>query len=161
MFKKFIIILLILSTSTFAKIIVKVNEPIRFKDINSSELGNIVTGEGIVEIFTDNLEEDLGKKVILRFPTDGLMTNSKKWLIVDKYMIDEGDREIEIIQERRRVKIYAILKKTQIDDKTYTAEQLEGEYVGYAPIIVEVYGRLVKELESNYESSEEQQWRCY
>ncbi len=157
MFKKFIIILLILSTSTFAKIIVKVNEPIRFKDINSSELGNIVTGEGIVEIFTDNLEEDLGKKVILRFPTDGLMTNSKKWLIVDKYMIDEGDREIEIIQERRRVKIYAILKKTQIDDKTYTAEQLEGEYVGYAPIIVEVYGRLVKELESNYESSEEQQ----
>lgn len=157
MFKKFIIILLILSTSTFAKIIVKVNEPVRFKDINSSELGNIVTGEGIVEIFTDNLEEDLGKKVILRFPTDGLMTNSKKWLIVDKYMIDEGDREIEIIQERRRVKIYAILKKTQIDDKTYTAEQLEGEYVGYAPIIVEVYGRLVKELESNYESSEEQQ----
>lgn len=157
MFKKFIIILLILSTSTFAKIIVKVNEPIRFKDINSSELGNIVTGEGIVEIFTDNLEEDFGKKVILRFPTDGLMTNSKKWLIVDKYMIDEGDREIEIIQERRRVKIYAILKKTQIDDKTYTAEQLEGEYVGYAPIIVEVYGRLVKELESNYESSEEQQ----
>lgn len=157
MFKKFIIILLILSTSTFAKIIVKVNEPIRFKDINSSELGNIVIGEGIVEIFTDNLEEDLGKKVILRFPTDGLMTNSKKWLIVDKYMIDEGDREIEIIQERRRVKIYAILKKTQIDDKTYTAEQLEGEYVGYAPIIVEVYGRLVKELESNYESSEEQQ----
>lgn len=157
MFKKFIIILLILSTSTFAKIIVKVNEPIRFKDINSSELGNIVTGEGIVEIFTDNLEEDLGKKVILRFPTDGLMTNSKKWLIVDKYMIDEGDREIEIIQERRRVKICAILKKTQIDDKTYTAEQLEGEYVGYAPIIVEVYGRLVKELESNYESSEEQQ----
>lgn len=157
MFKKFIIILLILSTSTFAKIIVKVNEPIRFKDINSSELGNIVTGEGIVEIFTDNLEEDLGKKVILRFPTDGLMTNSKKWLIVDKYMIDEGDREIEIIQERRRVKIYAILKKIQIDDKTYTAEQLEGEYVGYAPIIVEVYGRLVKELESNYESSEEQQ----
>lgn len=157
MFKKFIIILLILSTSTFAKIIVKVNEPIRFKDINSSELGNIVTGEGIVEIFTDNLEEDLGKKVILRFPTDGLMTNSKKWLIVDKYMIDEGDREIEIIQERRRVKIYAVLKKTQIDDKTYTAEQLEGEYVGYAPIIVEVYGRLVKELESNYESSEEQQ----
>ncbi|WP_294659368.1 hypothetical protein [uncultured Fusobacterium sp.] len=157
MFKKFIIILLILSTSTFAKIIVKVNEPIRFKDINSSELGNIVTGEGIVEIFTDNLEEDLGKKVILRFPTDGLMTNSKKWLIVDKYMIDEGDREIEIIQERRRVKIYAILKKTQIDDKTYTAEQLEGEYVGYAPIIVEVYGRLVKELENNYESSEEQQ----
>lgn len=157
MFKKFIIILLILSTSTFAKIIVKVNEPIRFKDINSSELGNIVTGEGIVEIFTDNLEEDLGKKVILRFPTDGLMTNSKKWLIVDKYMIDEGDREIEIIQERRRVKIYAILKKTQIDDKSYTAEQLEGEYVGYAPIIVEVYGRLVKELESNYESSEEQQ----
>ena len=155
MFKKLVILILILSTTTFAKIMVKVYEPIRFKDINSSEIGNIVTGEGIIEIFTDNFEEDFGKKVILKFPSDGLMTNSKKWLNVDKYMIDEGNREIDIIQERRRVKVYAILKKAQIDDKKYTAEQLEGEYVGYVPVIVEVYGRLIKNLESDNKNSEE------
>ena len=46
-----------------------------------------------------------------KFPSDGINDKFKKWLNVDKYMIDEGNREIDIIQERRRVKVYAILKR--------------------------------------------------
>lgn len=141
---KVLSILLLLSSIILAEIEVKIYEPIRFKDINSSEIGNCVLGAGTIEIFTDDLEKDLGKKIVLKFPEDGLMTNSKKWLNVDKYMIEDVDREIDVIQEKRRVNIYAVLKKNQIDDKTYTAEQLEGEYVGYVPIIVEIYGRLIK-----------------
>lgn len=133
----------IISLSSFSKVEISIFEPIRFKYHNTRLLGNEkIVGEGIIQIKTDDEENDIGKKLVFKFPKQGLMTNRKKWIKVEKYHIELPDKKSMIIsQEIEHVKIYAVINKRDID-KGEEADIIEGRYEGYAPIIVTQYGRL-------------------
>lgn len=143
---KRLILLLMLTTSSFvfAKINIKIFEPIRFNDILTNTINKEeVVGEGILEIYSDNLEEDLGKKLKFYFPKKGLMTNSKKWVKIKEYKLEKRSDDFIVTKEREQIKIIAILNKRDIDNGE-EAEIIQGEYIGYVPIIVSQYSKIIE-----------------
>lgn len=143
-----LIILSILSIPSFSQIKLKIHEPMRFENINTTSMTDIVVGKGVIEIYTDELEKDFGKKLVFKFPEKGLMTNKKRWLKIEKYMMEESEKNIIIENERRLVSIYAIIDRTTLNDGIMDAKFLEGEYVGYLPIIVSQYSDIVGKKEN-------------
>ena len=143
--KKLILLLMIvISNFGFAKINIKIFEPIRFNDVITNTINkDEVTGEGILEIYTDDLEMDLGKKLKFYFPKKGLMTNRKKWVKIKEYRLEKKTDDFIITKEREQVKIIAILDKRDIDNGE-EAEIIQGEYIGYVPIIVSQYSKIVE-----------------
>lgn len=135
-----IMVFIILANFSYGEIKVKIHEPIRFKNINTRAIGDLIVGEGSIEISTNNLDEDFNKKLIFKFPETGLMTNKKHWLKIEKYMMDNSDKEFKITKKKKLVKIYALLRRKTLNDKTMDASLLEGEYIGSVPIIIEQYG---------------------
>lgn len=142
---KFIVFILlsILSIPSFSQIKLKIHEPMRFENINTTSMTDIVVGKGMIEIYTDDLENDYGKKLTFKFPEKGLMTNKKRWLKIEKYMMEDSEKNIIIENERRLVSIYAIIDRTTLNNGVMDAKVLEGEYVGYLPIIVSQYSKIV------------------
>lgn len=144
--KKFcyIIVYFILVTLAYAEIKIKIFEPIRFDDIVNETWGReISVGTGIIEITSDNLEEDSGKKIVFTFPKKGVMTNRKKWIEIKEYQLENKDREVIINNKVQHIKLYALLNKKKIDngeDPTI----IEGDYIGFIPIVISQYGRVMK-----------------
>lgn len=144
--KKFcyIILYFILVTLAYAEIKIKIFEPIRFDDIVNETWGReISVGTGIIEITSDNLEEDSGKKIVFTFPKKGVMTNRKKWIEIKEYQLENKDREVIINNKVQHIKLYALLNKKKIDngeDPTI----IEGDYIGFIPIVISQYGRVMK-----------------
>ena len=86
--KKLLLFLMsIISFSSYSEIKLKIYEPMRFEAVNLSNMSDTVIGRGSIEIYTDNLENDYGKKLVFKFPEKGLMTNKKRWLKIEKYLI--------------------------------------------------------------------------
>ena len=146
---KFIVFILlsILSIPSFSQIKLKIHEPMRFENINTTSMTDIVVGKGMIEIYTDDLENDYGKKLTFKFPEKGLMTNKKRWLKIEKYMMEDSEKNIIIENERRLVSIYAIIDRTTLNNGVMDAKVLEGEYVGYLPIIVSQYSKVIGKKE--------------
>lgn len=130
-----------LSIVTYSDLTLKIHEPIRFENVNTKAVGDQIVGRGSIEVITDNLEVDRNKKFIFKFPKKGLMTNKKRWIQIDKYMMEDSDRVFKVDREKKIVKVYAVLERKKLNDQIISAEELEGEYVGYVPVIVEQYGR--------------------
>lgn len=143
--KKLILLLMIVINSfSFAKINIKIFEPIRFNDVITNTINkDEVIGEGILEIYTDDLEMDLGKKLKFYFPKKGLMTNRKKWVKIKEYKLEKRYDDFIITKEREQIKIIAILNKRDIDNGE-EAEIIQGEYIGYVPIIVSQYSKIIE-----------------
>ena len=140
--KKFkIFLFLILSSLSLAEIKVKIHEPIRFKNINTKAYGDLVVGQGAIEIYSTAIEEDIGKKIKIRFPEMGLMTNKKRWLKVEKYSMAKADENFVIEKEKRIVNFYAFIRRRELNKSELDGTLVEGEYLGYTPIVVEQYGK--------------------
>lgn len=88
-------IFILVSTLALAKVDVKMVEPMVFKKLNTEVLGTKVLARGIIEVSTDNKEEDFGKLLKFMFPKVGFITNKKHWLKVEGFYI-ERDKEKEI-----------------------------------------------------------------
>lgn len=146
-------LLSILSIPSFSEIKLKIHEPMRFENINTTSMSDIIIGKGTIEVYTDELEKDLGKKLTFKFPEKGLMTNKKRWLKIEKYMMEESEKNIIIENERRLINIYAVIDRATLNDGITEAKFLEGEYVGYLPIIVSQYSNIIENKKNN--SSEE------
>ena len=132
----------LISLPSFSKIEISIFEPIRFKYHNTRLLGNEkIVGEGIIQVKTDNKELDYGKKLTFDFPKQGLMTNRKKWIKVERFHIELPEKSMLISQEIEHIKVYAIIDKRDID-KGEEANIIEGRYEGYVPIIVSQYDKL-------------------
>lgn len=142
--KRLLILLILIYIKSYSEITLKIHEPIRFKNINTKAVGDIIVGEGSIEIISNNLEIDGNKKFIFKFPKKGLMTNKKRWIKIEKYVMEDSDKEFKMIREKKLVKIFAIIERAKLNDQGIRAEDLEGEYIGYIPIIVEQYGKPVK-----------------
>ena len=138
--KKLILIVFIFSIRglTFSEIKVKIAEPMRFKNINTTHMDkDKVLGKGVIEVFTDNKEEDLGKKIVFEFPEYNLMTNRRKWLKVEKLGMESSRKEIILTKEREQFDFYAVLDRKDIAKGEVI--DIEGEYIGYIPIIIAQY----------------------
>lgn len=151
--KKILMLGLLLTTylTSYSELTLKIHEPIRFKNVNTKSAGDVVVGEGSIEIISDNLEVDRNKKFIFKFPKKGLMTNKKRWVQIDKYVMEDNDKTFRVTREKKLVKIYAFIDKSKLNDPVINAEDLQGEYVGYIPIIVEQYGAPIRKTENGGE----------
>lgn len=139
--KKILFLVSILSTISFAEIKVRIVEPLKFRDINSTEIGpNQVLATSQIEVYTDNKEEDIGKRVVFKYPDYLLMTNRKKWIKVKKIGMEVKENEIILEKERVPIIFYAILDKRELD-KGENIETIEGEYSGSFPVNFSVYRR--------------------
>ena len=141
--KLFLLLASILSITmtTYSEIRLKIHEPIRFENINTKAVGDVVVGKGSIEVFSDNLEVDQNKKFVFKFPKKGLITNKKRWVKIDKYIMEDSEKTFKLTSEKKIVKIYAVIERRKLNDQFINAEDLEGEYIGYVPIIVEQYGQ--------------------
>lgn len=145
------IIFIILNIFAYGEIKIKIIEPLKFQNVNTTHLSKAkVLGVGTVEIRTDNKEEDIGSKIVLNFPIEATLTNRKRWVKVEKIGIEKlkkNSKENEFIlkNEVQEIKLYAIFDRRELN-KTGTVEENEGEYVGYIPIIVSQYKKLQREI---------------
>lgn len=137
------IVLLSLSTLAHGEIRVKIHEPIRFKNVNTKAYGDLIIGQGALEVYSTAIEEDLDKKVKIRFPKEGLMTNKKRWLKVEGFKMAKSDEEFVIDKEKRIVNFYAFIRRRELNKSETDGTLVEGEYLGYTPIVIEQYGKLL------------------
>ena len=134
-----LIVFMTIFSMSFSEIKVKIVEPLRFRDINHTEVGsNQVVAVSHVEIYTTDKEKDLGKRITFKFPNFINLTNRKKWVKVERVGMDRKQNEIILENERELVKFYAILDRRELD-RGESIEVIEGEYVGQLPIIMGVY----------------------
>ncbi|MGL5311804.1 MAG: hypothetical protein ACRC92_01020 [Peptostreptococcaceae bacterium] len=144
---------LVMTITSYSEVKLKIHEPMRFENINMTTLPDTIVGKATIELSTDNIEEDFGKKLTFKFPESGLMTNKKRWLKIEKYLMEESDKEIILENERRLVNIYAIIDRKVINDGKMEANFIEGEYVGYLPIIVSQYSDIKGKVEVTDETT--------
>lgn len=141
--KILLFVYLMMVTITYSEIKLKIHEPMRFENINMTTLLDTVIGKAVIELSTDDIEKDFGKKLTFKFPESGLMTNKKRWLKIEKYMMEESDKNIILENERRLINIYAVIDRKVINDGKLEAKFVEGEYVGYLPVIVSQYSEII------------------
>lgn len=136
-----LLIFLSMYVYTFTQINISIIEPIRFQRHSTRNIGaDRIVGVGVLEIYTDDKENDIGKKLVFNFSRQGLMTNRKKWIKVERFHIELPERSMIVTQEREHIKVYAVINKRDID-KGEEADIIEGRYEGYIPIVVSQYGR--------------------
>lgn len=138
-----ILLFLIFSTLSVAKIEVKMVEPMVFKALNTEALGTKVLAKGVIEISTDNKEEDYGKLLKFMFPKVGFLTNRKQWLKVEGFYIEKDKDEHIISKEKEHINFYGIIDRKNIGKWDSAPEIIEGYYVGYVPINIVQYGKLL------------------
>lgn len=120
---------------------VKIHEPTRFKDINTKAYGELIVGQGAIEVYSTDIDEDRGKKVKIKLPEKGILTNKKRVIKIDKYKIARADEEFVIDREKRIVNFYAFIRRRDLNKNELDGSIVEGEYVGYTPILIEQYGK--------------------
>ena len=131
--------LLCFSFSSFAKVEIKIVEPLRFQYLNTRQLTNDkLEAKGVIEISAD--KEDFGKKITFDFPKSGLMTNRKKWVKIEKYELELPEKEMIVTQETEHINFFAIIDRRDLT-KGEKAEITEGIYTGYVPIIISEYSQ--------------------
>lgn len=140
--KLLILLFLLIKNISFSEIDIKIFQPIRFKEISTKGVdSDKIIGSGILEISTDNLEIDKDKKLKFNFPKKGLITNRKKWVKIDEYKLETVNNDFIVTKKIEQIKIFAVLNKQDIDNGE-EADIIEGDYIGYVPIIVSQYSRL-------------------
>lgn len=133
------LMLICISQFSFSEVFVKISEPIRFKTYNARSItSDQLIGEGVLEIYTDNEKEDIGKKITFKFPEKEIMTNKKRSVDVKGFALEKKEAEMIITKKREFVKIYAFLDKNQFDTRA-EASIVEGEYIGHVPILLSLY----------------------
>lgn len=134
--------MIIISSFTLAEVFIKIHEPIRFKDLNTRALErDYLLGEGSFEIYTDNETEDIGKKIVFRFPEIGYMSNKKNIIKVEKYSLQKDDKSMILSTKREIVKFYAFVNRRNIG-KNKEPEIVEGEYTGHIPVVFSLYEKV-------------------
>lgn len=134
---------LILSQISYTKIDIKMVEPMVFKRLNTEALGTKVLAKGVIEISTDNKEEDYGKLLKFMFPKVGFITNKKQWLKVEGFYIEKDKDEYIVTKDREQINFYGVIDRKDIGKWDFSPEVIEGDYIGYIPINIAQYGRLL------------------
>lgn len=137
--KNIVITFLLFYTALFCEIHYKVVSPMEFRKVNTTHIEkDKVLGEAVLEVYTDNLEEDAGKKIVLKFPEYNLLTNRRRWIKVEKLIMEKEEQEFILDKERVQIKLYGILDRRNLN-RGEDIKDIEGEYIGYIPMIISQY----------------------
>lgn len=141
-----LVAVLFFSSLAFAEVKIAIHEPVRFKNVNTKAYGDVIVGEGALEVLSTKLEDDYGKKIKFRFAEKGVLTNGKRWIEIDKFKMGKDDEEFTITKEKKIVKFYAFLKRRNLNKNELDGSLVEGEYTGQIPIIAELYGKPINSV---------------
>lgn len=141
-----VVFFLIISTLTLAKIDIKMVEPMVFKKLNTEALGTKVLARGVIEVSTDNKDEDFGKLLKFMFPKVGFITNRKHWLKVNGFYIEKDKDEHTVTKEKEQINFYGVIDRKDIGKWDISPEVIEGDYIGYVPINIAQYDKILDNI---------------
>lgn len=138
--KKFILIFFLLTFTVYGKIKITC-KPVVFKEVRAQNNGlykSKATARGVIEIYSDNIKEDLGKLVVFQAPTHTYITNKKRWIKTDKIIFQKNEQETTIDSETKKIVFHVILDKKELS-KEENSDLIDGVYTGNLPINYSIY----------------------
>lgn len=138
--KKLLILYFLLISTLYGKIKITCN-PIVFKEVRAQNNGvykSKASARGIIEIYSDNIEEDFGKLIVFNVPTHTYITNKKRWVKTDKVIFKKNENEVIIDSETKKVIFHVILDKKELS-KDENRDLIDGIYNGNLSITYSIY----------------------
>lgn len=138
--KKFILIFFLLTFTVYGKIKITC-KPVVFKEVRAQNNGlykSKATARGVIEIYSDNIKEDLGKLVVFQVPSHTYITNRKRWVKIDKIIFQKNEQETTIDSETKKIVFHVILDKKELS-KEENNDLIDGVYTGSLPINYSIY----------------------
>lgn len=138
--KKLFLIFFLLTFTVFGKIKITC-KPIVFKEVRAQNNGvykSKATARGVIEIYSDNMEEDFGKLIAFQVPTHTYITNKKRWVKTDKVVFKKNEQEAIITSETKKIIFHVILDKKELS-KEENRDLIDGIYTGTLPINYSIY----------------------
>lgn len=138
--KKILLIFFLLTFTVFGKIKITC-KPIVFKEVRAQNNGvykSKATARGVIEIYSDNMEEDFGKLVAFQVPTHTYITNKKRWIKTDKVVFKKNEQEVVMDSETKKIIFHVILDKKELS-KEENRDLIDGVYAGTLPINYSIY----------------------
>lgn len=138
--KKFILIFFLLTFTVYGKIKITC-KPVIFKEVRAQNNGlykSKATARGVIEIYSDNIKEDLGKLIVFQVPSHTYITNKKRWVKTDKIIFQKNEQETTIDSETKKIVFHVILDKKELS-KEENSDLIDGVYTGNLPINYSIY----------------------
>lgn len=138
--KKLLLIFFLLTFTVFGKIKITC-KPIVFKEVRAQNNGvykSKATARGVIEIYSDNMEEDFGKLVAFQVPTHTYITNKKRWVKTDKVVFKKNEQEVVMDSKTKKIIFHVILDKKELS-KEENRDLIDGIYTGTLPINYSIY----------------------
>ncbi|MGL4987813.1 MAG: hypothetical protein ACRCYM_00420 [Cetobacterium sp.] len=140
--KIFFTLFLLITSTAFSKIKIT-TKPVVFKEVRAQSSGNYksrAVARGVIEIYSDNLEEDFGKLVTFSFPEYTYITNHKRWVKTDKIVFKKNEKDVIIDSENKKIIFHVVLDKKELS-KEENRELIDGIYVGILPMNYSIYSK--------------------
>ncbi|MGL4947672.1 MAG: hypothetical protein ACRC0R_01775 [Cetobacterium sp.] len=140
--KTFFILYLTIVSTAFSNIYITA-KPILFKEVRAGSAGKYkshAVARGIIEIYSDNLEEDFGKLISFQFPEHTYITNRKRWVKTDKIIFKKDEKNKIIDSETKKVIFHVVLNKKELSNAE-NRELIDGIYTGVLPINYSIYSK--------------------
>lgn len=142
---KIIVLFLLMANLAFSSIVIKVVEPLNFKNVKSIQIeGEKVISKGYLEITTTEIDEsvikDYGKLLKIRFPSLVFITNKNNLIAVESISLNEEEKDGVIFKRNgQKVEVIGVIDKRKINSLD---ENIDGEYIGDIPIEIEIYEKV-------------------
>lgn len=139
---KIIVLFLLMANLAFSSIVIKVVEPLNFKNVKNIEIeGEKVISKGYLEITTTEIGEsvikDYGKLLKIKFPSLVFITNKNNLIAVESIALNEEEKDGVIFKKNgQKVEVIGVIDKRKINSLD---ENIDGEYIGDIPIEIEIY----------------------
>lgn len=142
---KIIVLFLLMANLAFSSIVIKVVEPLNFKNVKSIQIeGEKVISKGYLEITTTEIDEsvirDYGKLLKIKFPSLVFITNKNNLIAVESISLNEEEKDGVIFKRNgQKVEVIGVIDKRKINSLD---ENIDGEYIGDIPIEIEIYEKV-------------------
>lgn len=139
---KIIVLFLFMANLAFSSIVIKVVEPLNFKNVKNIQIeGEKVISKGYLEITTTEIGEsvikDYGKLLKIKFPSLVFITNKNNLIAVESISLNEEEKDGVIFKRNgQKIEVIGVIDKRKINSLD---ENIDGEYIGDIPIEIEIY----------------------
>lgn len=143
--KKLVFIFFLLTLTVYGKIKITC-KPIVFKEVRAQNNGvykSKATARGVIEIYSDNIDEDFGKLVTFQVPSHTYITNKKRWVKTDQVLFKKNEQEVIIDSENKKVIFHVLLDKKELS-KEENRDLIDGIYTGSLPLNYSIYEKEVR-----------------
>lgn len=139
---KIIVLFLLMANLAFSSIVIKVVEPLNFKNVKNIQIeGEKVISKGYLEITTteigENVIKDYGKLLKIKFPSLVFITNKNNLIAVESISLNEEEKDgVTFKRNGQKIEVIGVIDKRKINSLD---ENIDGEYIGDIPIEIEIY----------------------